>query len=143
MEDYLKLEENFKETFHTSSETVYYIISRQWLDFWKQSPDSKDFPPINNDIVAENLKTVLKYCPINSHMWNKVLKPGLQEGIDYEIINEKMWKFLSSKKKIANEITRDSIVVNGIKTVNVYLQQIKIAPIFPNSVNKFKGGMKT
>lgn len=48
-------------------------------------------------------------------MWNKVLKPNLVESQDYEIIDSNMWKLVSNKKKIANEITRDSIIINGIK----------------------------
>jgi ubiquitin carboxyl-terminal hydrolase 4/11/15 len=63
----------------------------------------------------------MKYAPINSHMWNKILKLNLKEGVDFEIIDEQMWKLISKKKKIAHEITRDSTVVNGIKTVNVFL----------------------
>jgi hypothetical protein len=49
MEDYQKLEENFKANFHTSSDSIYYIISKKWLEIWKEEP--KDLPPINNDIV--------------------------------------------------------------------------------------------
>jgi hypothetical protein len=39
-------------------------------------------------------KVVLKYDPLETHMWNTVLQEGLVEGQDYEIISEDMWNFL-------------------------------------------------
>lgn len=48
---------------------------------------------INSDIGIKPT-VVLKYEPLETHMWNTILREGLTEGIDYEIISEEMWMFL-------------------------------------------------
>lgn len=35
------------------------------------------FSLVNDDIVLHKPNTIFKYDPINSHMWNKILKPNL------------------------------------------------------------------
>ena len=80
-------------------------------------------------------------------MWDVIMQSDMVEGVDYEIISQEMWVFLSRytinninrRYKIQKAIIRDSVVENGIKTVNVNLFKIKMVAIFPSSIQKMKG----
>lgn len=71
-----------------------------WLNSWKRRYGYNDEPdttvvlePINKDIGMKP-KAVLKYDPIESHLWNTVLQEGKVEGEDFEVISEAMWRIL-------------------------------------------------
>jgi hypothetical protein len=83
---------------------------------------------------------VLKYEPLDMHMWNVVLKDGMCEDEHYHIISDEVWTLL--KKNIARPeltIMRDSYMsIENRKVVNVDLMKVKFAPLFPSMAQKFR-----
>ncbi|CAK69659.1 unnamed protein product (macronuclear) [Paramecium tetraurelia] len=131
------------DEFHTSNDMVYNIISKKWLEEWLESKE-KDHPIdnyscVNSDLLQSKSSTIFKYDPIQSHMWNKIMLPNLQEGVDYEILDKASWEFIA-KKYHTTAIERDATIVNGKKQVNVNLVPLNFGAVFPSSLRKYNGG---
>lgn len=62
------------------------------------------------------------------------MKPNLKEGDDFLVVDEHIWKYLSEKYGVLNDIIREGIVVNPDTEeciVEFYLKPILLYPL-PN-----------
>ncbi|CAD8072992.1 unnamed protein product [Paramecium sonneborni] len=130
------------DEFHTSQDMIYYIISKKWLEEWLESEEKghplNNYSCVNSDIILSKPSTIFKYDPIQSHMWNKIMQPNLQEGVDYEILDKATWEIIARKYHVM-AIERDATIINGKKQVNVNLVPLNFGVVFPSSLRKFNG----
>ncbi|CAD8175796.1 unnamed protein product [Paramecium octaurelia] len=146
MSDLAQFKESRKrgiDEFHTSQDLIYYIISKKWLEEWLESEEKgqtfNNYSCVNSDLLLPKPSTIFKYDPIQSHMWNKIILPNLQEGVDYEILDKATWEIIA-KKFHTTTIERDAVIINGKKQVNVNLVPLNLGAVFPSSLRKFNGG---
>lgn len=50
----------------------------------------------------EKSGTILKYDPVESHMWNFIVDPKFREGVDFEVVSAKIWNFFSQYHSLYN-----------------------------------------
>jgi hypothetical protein len=84
--EFNEIEAEFIANFHSREEIYYYVVSKRlliwnsflnrWLDDWKAGSIKSRSDWINEDIQVEP-KQILKYSPLDSHMWNIHVKKGL------------------------------------------------------------------
>ncbi|CAD8063433.1 unnamed protein product [Paramecium primaurelia] len=143
MNDFAKFKESRKrgiDEFHTSQDMNYYIISKKWLEEWIESEEKgqklNNSTCVNSDLLLSKPQTIFKYDPIQTHKWNKIMLPNLQEGVDYEILDQATWEIIARKFHVTT-IERDATIINGMKQVNVNLVPLNLVIVFPSSLRKF------
>jgi len=132
---------NFEAEFTEGKKNSFYVLSKKWLTQWKkhvsydnvikdEEPNLKWFGQctlgvINEDIIEDNPKFIhFKKYPEDESFSNVLLKDGIQEGVDYILITEQAWEYLS-KIYEGIEIKRPVITLhNNERRVQVRLKQV-------------------
>jgi hypothetical protein len=98
----------------------------QWKEYVSYEEIVLDHPPskrfgekmpsnINEDLLDRAVIPCFKYYPLSvlqfyflekSHMWNVFTKQNLQIETDYEVVNEKIWQFFTTRYYRHHEIQR-------------------------------------
>ena len=107
---------------------LWYIVSLSWLAKWRESPDPG---PLNNRPLVDNNSECLKLKE------EVVLKRGLQEKLDYEIVPPKAWSYFSKRFGVLDNlvIPRKSLQLNSCETqVEVNLKPLQIVFCTPKKL---------
>ncbi|CAD8158112.1 unnamed protein product [Paramecium pentaurelia] len=147
--EYKKLQETFNKRFSSDANTQFYVLSLKWLNQWKQyvsydeivanKAPSKYFGRITleriNDDLEDDVQKCFKYYPINNHPWNTYMKQGLQENVDYVVIDKDIWEFFTSYYP-GIAIIRTSNGNGKDKQVAVNLLRFKAVLLYPSIIKQ-------
>ncbi|CAD8095772.1 unnamed protein product [Paramecium primaurelia] len=137
-----------KENFEDEECDIYYILSKNWFDQWKQyvsydqvvndQPPGNKFGQIilqnyNNDLLETRTNECFKFYPLSSNPWNIWLKPNLQEDKDYIVISQQIQNYLNQHYR-GTQILRNSIGQGKNKKVVVNLFKFNATLIIPNTI---------
>jgi ubiquitin carboxyl-terminal hydrolase 4/11/15 len=80
---------------------------------------------INEDLLDKSVDHCFKYVPLKEHIWNIYTKENLQEMVDYEIVNKKIWSFFSNRydglqimRRAEGEGKNKIVIVNLLKVIH-------------------------
>jgi len=131
--DLKKFFDDFETEFTQGNHTAFYIVSTKWLNQWKKyvsydeiiagnEPNLNSFGqvnpgPVNEDIIDNDPRFVLfSGYPDDKSFTNVLLRDGIQEGRDYQLITEAAWESITKDyegfavkrpcKKLANGQTQ-------------------------------------
>lgn len=130
--------QSFDQEFNNPENKFFYLVSATWLRKWKRytsydtivqnnDPDEKWFGQvrpgkINADIVA-NDPTVSKY-PDEDNYRNVLLKGGLVEKTDYQLITKAAWDVISNRYENIKVQRPAYELPNGTRYVEVILKKV-------------------
>ena len=117
-----------EQDFHDPNIMDFYVLSKTFLKEWNEfigyessNPDLKNRPRDFNTDLLEPLHEMKKYRKLSTQI---ILKKGLQNKIDYEIVNKKLMDFFA-KDFTGIKIQRNAYMqADGHKFVEVYLKEM-------------------
>ncbi|CAD8175352.1 unnamed protein product [Paramecium octaurelia] len=142
---YQILQAALSQSFPSDDNDQFYILSIKWLNQWKKyvsyeeivadKPPSEYFGRIKLDKIntdlQDNVLPTFKYQPISSHPWNIIIKQGLQENVNYVVIDKNMWEFFT---------TYYAGIPITSKLVNVNFLRFKCVLLYPRIIEQIYSG---
>lgn len=104
---------------YPEAKTKWFIVSTKWLKKWKKInklSDDCDEDGMEEDLGQIDSEDIIDSDPSIKTNSNYILKPGLIQGMDYEILPKKAWDFLAQKYGFNHKIVRKSIEINNDET---------------------------
>lgn len=117
----------------------FYIASMTWIKKWKafigfdgDVSMEAEFPgPCNNEDIIDNEEKIV-ICDVDLQHLNTNLKDNLREDDHFMILNEQIWKFLSTKYGGREMLRFGQEDSEGRTSIEVYLQKVYVY-FFPMS----------
>ena len=113
----------------------FYLVSKHWLDSLQNFADGTGRMPgkiDNSDLLfAETSQDYYSHRSPDYLHANAILKPNLQENLDFVICTEASYKYLEEIYSARQEIVRYSVAINeSHNKIEIYLKEIDLA-IYP------------
>ena len=144
---YKTLVEDFEKDFINPENLEYYLLSQSFIDEWKEFVSYeqllRDEPPLksfgkaypqyfNKDLLEEDLGDELVYRNDEDRC---ELKPQLQEGVHFRIVNKEIMEFLKTDFPGREILRRAYILPDGHKRVEIVYKKVKFE-FFDSNLNK-------
>ncbi|CAD8190935.1 unnamed protein product [Paramecium octaurelia] len=148
--DVHKMLQQLEKEFAQEDCQTYYILSKNWLDKWKQhvsydnvinnsnvqnTTEQIILQNFNHDLFEQYPNECFKYYPLSTNPWNQWLRPNLEEGTHYIVISQQLSSYFNQYYRGTN-IVRNATGKGKDKKVVVNLLKFNAVLMIPNTVNQ-------
>lgn len=138
IQKYKTLCDEFEKDYQNPENLQYYLLSQAFINEWKEyvsydqllrgDPPLKNFgkafPQYFNKDLLDDYSANGEELVYRNEEERSELKPGLQEGVDFQIINKEMIDFFKAEFHGREIMRRAYILPDGHKRVEIYYKKV-------------------